>query len=339
MRAYEIRGSFGLENLTLTERPSLEPGAGQVVVGLRAASINYRDLMMIRGTYNPRQKLPLIPVSDGVGDVLRLGAGVTRVKVGDRVIAHFMQGWQSGTPTREKISTSLGGPLDGCLAEEILVREEGVTRAPASLSDDEAATLPCAAVTAWSALIGQGRLKAGETVLVQGTGGVSLFALQIARMHGARVIVTSSSDEKLVRAKALGAHDGINYKANPEWGVAARKLTDNVGVDHVVEVGGAGTFDQSVRATRPGGTISLIGVLAGGATQVNLVPVLMQNIRVQGVLVGTGEMLGDLLAAMATSPTVKPVIDKVFPFEEARAAFGHLEGGKHFGKIVIRIRA
>jgi NADPH:quinone reductase-like Zn-dependent oxidoreductase len=223
-----------------------------------------------------------------------------------------------------------------CKDEEVLVREDGVTRISTSLSDDEAATIPCAGVTAWSALIAQGQLKASDTVLLQGTGGVSLFALQIARIHGARVIITSSSDEKLERAHALGASAGVNYRLTPDWGTAVRKLTGNVGVDHVVEVGGAGTFDQSVKALRPGGTLSLIGVLAAPAS-VNLVPVLMQNIRVQGVVVGSGEMTADLVRAIEVN-ALKPVIEKTYAFDEVRAAFAYLESGRHFGKICIRIR-
>jgi NADPH:quinone reductase-like Zn-dependent oxidoreductase len=336
MRAVEIRDAFGLDHLTLTERPEPRPGFGQVRVRVRASSLNYRDLMMIRGEYNPRQKLPLIPNSDGAGEVVEIGEGVTRVKVGDRVCGVFAQRWIAGEPTREKMRSTLGGPLDGMLAEEVVLSEEGVTPVPPHLSDEEAGTLPCAAVTAWNALVNEGGIKAGDTVLVQGTGGVSIFALQFARLLGARVIVTSSRDDKLARARELGAAEGINYRETPDWGVAAKKLTGGVGVDCVVEVGGAGTFAQSLQAVRPGGRIGVIGVLAGGATQVSLTSILMQKIRVQGILVGDRESFEAMNRAIALHG-LRPVIDRVFPLEETRAAFEHMAAGNHFGKIVVRI--
>lgn len=336
MRAVEIRGAFGLDHLTLTERPEPHPGFGQVRVRVRASSLNYRDLMMIRGEYNPRQKLPLIPNSDGAGEVIEIGEGVTRVKVGDRVCGVFAQRWIAGEPTREKMRSTLGGPLDGMLAEEVVLSEEGVTPVPPHLSDEEAATLPCAAVTAWNALVHEGGVKAGDTVLVQGTGGVSIFALQLARLLGARVIVTSSRDDKLARARALGASEGINYRETPDWGGAAKKLTGGVGVDCIVEVGGAGTFAQSLQAVRPGGRIGVIGVLAGGATQVSLTAILMQKIRVQGILVGDRESFEAMNRAIAFHG-LRPVIDRVFPLEETRAAFEHMAAGNHFGKIVVKL--
>ena len=336
MRAVEVRDAFGLDHLTLAERPGPRPGFGQVRVRVRASSLNYRDLMMIRGEYNPRQKLPLIPNSDGAGEVIEIGEGVTRVKVGDRVCGVFAQRWISGEPTREKMRSTLGGPLDGMLAEEVVLSEEGVTPVPSHLADEEAATLPCAAVTAWNALVNEGGIKAGDTVLVQGTGGVSIFALQFARLLGARVIVTSSRDDKLARARELGAAEGINYRATPDWGAAARKLTGGVGVDCVVEVGGAGTFAQSLQAVRPGGRIGVIGVLAGGATQVSLTAILMQKIRVQGILVGDRESFEAMNRAIALH-ALRPVIDRVFPLEETRAAFEHMAAGNHFGKIVVRV--
>jgi NADPH:quinone reductase-like Zn-dependent oxidoreductase len=230
----------------------------------------------------------------------------------------------------------LGGPLDGTLVEEVALHEEGLVLVPAHLSWEEAATLPCAAVTAWSALVTQGGLEAGDTVVVLGTGGVSLFALQIAHLHGARVIVTSSSDAKLERARALGAAETINYQAVPDWEKRVRELTGGTGADHVIEVGGGGTFARSVRAVRIGGQISLIGVLAGNATEVNLAPILMQNIRIQGVIVGSRETFEHLLRAVGHHQ-LRPVVDRVFPFAEARAAFDHLAGQGHFGKIVLRM--
>jgi NADPH:quinone reductase-like Zn-dependent oxidoreductase len=334
MKAFEIQNAFGLDNLILTERPDPQPAAGQVVVRVRAASLNYRDLMMVRGQYNPRQRLPLIPVSDGAGEVVSCGEGVSRVKVGDRVAGLFTQKWIAGEPTRAKLGSSLGGPLDGMLAQQVTLSEEGVVLAPNHLSDEEAATLPCAAVTAWHSLIVQGRLKAGETVLVQGTGGVSIFALQFAVMMGAEVIVTSSSDEKLERARELGAAHTINYKTTPDWDKAAKEITGGAGVDHIVEVGGAGTFARSLRSARIGGHIGVIGVLSGAASELSVTPILMQNLRVQGVLVGSREMFEDMNRAISLHK-MKPVVDRVFSFEEAKEAFLHMQSAAHFGKICI----
>ncbi|WP_338867648.1 NAD(P)-dependent alcohol dehydrogenase [Myxococcus stipitatus] len=336
MKAYEIREKFGLENLVRCERPDPTPGPFQVRVRVKATSLNARDLMMVEGRYNPSQRLPLIPNSDGAGVVDAVGPGVTRVKPGDRVMAAFSQAWVAGVPSRAVHLNALGGPLDGALAEMMLLREDGVVRTPDYLTDEEAATLPCAAVTAWSALVTHGALKAGDVVLLQGTGGVSIFALQIAKLMGAHIVITSSRDDKLERARALGAHDVINYVTTPDWEKVARGLTRNVGVDHVVEVGGAGTFEKSLRAVRPGGTVSVIGVLSGGAATVPLTPILMQNLRVQGVVVGHRESFEALVRAF-TQHAVRPVVDRVFPFEEAVAAFRHLKSGAHFGKVVVRV--
>jgi len=336
VRAVEIRGGFGLANLALTERPEPRPGPGQALVRLRAAALNYRDLLTAEGKYNPKQKLPLIPCSDGAGEVVEVGAGVARVAPGDRVSPIFAQRWIAGVPTREKLRSTLGGPLDGTLAELAVFDQEGLVKIPEHLSDEEAATLPCAAVTAWSALVTEGGVTAGDTVLVQGTGGVSLFALQIAKLLGARVIATSSRDDKLARARELGADDGINYKEIPEWGTRAKELTGGAGVDHVVEVGGAGTLQQSLRAVRIGGTISLIGNLAGTKSELLLTQIFMQKLRVNGILVGHRESFEAMNRAVAFH-RLRPVIDRIFPLEEARAAFDHMAAGDHFGKIVIRI--
>lgn len=337
MRAFEIQGAFGRDNLKLTERPSRPPEHGEVRVKIAAVSLNYRDLMMVEGKYNPRQKLPLIPCSDGAGMVAELGPGAHRFKVGERVIPTFAQGWLSGEPTREKVRSTLGGPLDGTLAEEIVVSEEGLVQTPAHLSDEEAATLPCAALTAWNALVVEGGMKAGDTVLVQGTGGVSIFALQFGVLLGARVIVTSSSDEKLERARRLGALETINYRSVPRWGARAKELTGGRGVDLVLEVGGAGTLSESLQAIRFGGTIALIGVLAGGTSELSVVPVFMQKVRLQGVLVGDRESFEAMNRAVEHHH-MKPVIDRVFSFEETRAAFDHLASGRHFGKVGVRVR-
>jgi NADPH:quinone reductase-like Zn-dependent oxidoreductase len=336
MRAIEIQGGFGLDHLALVERPDPAPGPGQALVRLRAASLNFRDLLTAEGKYNPKQKLPLIPCSDGAGEVVAVGEGVTRVQPGDRVCTVFAQKWLAGRPTRERLRSTLGGPLDGTLAELALFDQEGLVKAPESLSDEEAATLPCAAVTAWSALVTEGNLTAGETVLVQGTGGVSLFALQLAKLLGARVIATSSSDEKLERVRAMGADETINYNEVPTWGARARELTGGLGVDHVVEVGGAGTLQQSLQATRFGGTISLIGNLAGSKTELLLTQVFMQQIRLQGILVGSREGFEAMNRAIDLH-RLRPVIDRAFPLEEAPAAFRAMAAGGHFGKIVVRI--
>jgi NADPH:quinone reductase-like Zn-dependent oxidoreductase len=336
MRVVEVAGAFGLENLRLAERPDPSPGPGEVLLRMRAASLNFRDVLTVEGTYNRKQKLPLIPCSDGVGEVAAVGDGVSRVAVGDRVCPIFAQRWIAGEPTRERLRSTLGGPLDGTLAERMVLSEEGVVRVPEHLSDEEAATLPCAAVTAWSALVTEGGVTAGDVVLVQGTGGVSIFALQLARLLGARVIVTSSSDEKLARAKELGAEAGINYHQVPEWGERAKELTGGVGVDQVIEVGGAGTLVQSLRAVRMGGRISLIGVLAGGKVDLPLALVFMQRIRLQGILVGHRESFEAMNRALAAH-RLRPVIDRTFPMEDARAACEHLAAGRHLGKICLRV--
>jgi NADPH:quinone reductase-like Zn-dependent oxidoreductase len=333
MKAVELR-AWGLDNLVLAERPEPRPGTGQVVVRVKAASINYRDLLMVRGEYNPKQRLPLVPCSDGCGEVVAAAEGVTRVAVGDRVCPAFHQRWIAGDPSRDLLRGTLGGPLDGTLSELMVASEEGVVRPPGHLTDEEAATLPCAAVTAWNALVTEGRTTAGDTVLVQGTGGVSLFALQLGVLVGARVIVTSSSDAKLERARALGAWETINYRELPDWGARAAELTGGRGVDLVVEVGGAGTLGQSLRAVRPGGTIALIGVLSGATTELRLNSVLMRKVRVQGVIVGPRESFEAMNRALAHH-RLRPVVDRVFALEQARDAFEHLASGRHFGKVCV----
>jgi NADPH:quinone reductase-like Zn-dependent oxidoreductase len=336
MKAYRIQGQFGLAHLQIEELPDPRPAPNEVLVRVKAVSLNARDLMMVQGDYNPRQMLPLIPCSDGAGAVVEVGAGVRDVKVGDRVTSVFAPGWQSGEPTRQKLATTLGGPVDGMLTELRALPEEAVLPAPGHLSFEEAATLPCAALTAWRALVTEGRLKAGDSVLLQGTGGVSTFGLQIARLFGARVIATSRSAEKLVRALELGAAHGINSLATPDWHKEARALTGKVGVDHVIDVGGAGTLERSLMAVRMGGQISVIGVLGGKQGPIDLIPILMQNVRLQGVLVGTREEFSAMNRAFELNG-LRPVVDRVFDYGEARAAFEHLASGKHFGKVVIRI--
>lgn len=336
MRRYEIQEPTGIEALTVVERPQPELGWQQVLVRVRAAALNYRDLVVVRGGYGRQQKSPLVPLSDAAGEVVEIGAGVTRVQVGDRVAGIFMQGWIAGAVTKAKMDSAMGGAIDGVLSEYIVLHQDGVVPLPDNLSYEEGATLPCAALTAWHALITKGQLAAGETVLLLGTGGVSLFALQFAKVQGARVIITSSSNAKLERAKALGADATINYQETPDWDKRVFELTDRVGVDHVVEVGGAGTLARSLRAVRVGGRISLIGVVAGGASEINPVPILMKSVTVQGIYVGSWEMFETMNRAIALHQ-LHPVIDQVFPFEAAPDAYRHLERAAHFGKVVIRL--
>ncbi len=335
MKAFALQGSFGLDALRPMDLPDPEPGPGQIVLRMKAASLNFRDLLMAKGLYNPKLSLPLVPLSDGVGEVIGVGDGVTRVKAGDRVCPIFHQRWIDGEISWAKTKGALGGELPGVLSEQVLLDQEGVVAVPPHLTDEEAATLPCAAVTAWNALFAASHLKAGDTVLVQGTGGVSIFALQLARLAGARVLVTSSSDEKLERARSLGASETINYRTTPDWDTQALSLTGGAGVDQVIEVGGAGTLARTLRAVRIGGRVSLIGVLSGGAPELNLFPLLMKQIRAQGIFVGSRAMFEDLNRAIAASG-LRPVVDRGFPFTEIRQALDHMASGGHFGKIALR---
>jgi NADPH:quinone reductase-like Zn-dependent oxidoreductase len=334
MKAYEIRDAFGIDALAVSDRPDPAPGPGQVVVKTRAVSLNFRDLLMVKGDYNKKLPLPMIPCSDCAGEVAAVGEGVTRVKPGDRVAGIFMQTWIEGDLTESKARSALGGAISGVLAESVVLHENGLVKIPGRFSFEEAATLPCAAVTAWHALITEGRLKPGDTVVTLGSGGVSLFALQFAKITGARVIATSSSDEKLSKLCGLGATDGINYKTTPDWDKRVRELT-GAGADHIVEVGGAGTLPRSMKAVRMGGTISLIGNVAGGG-EVNPLPLLMKNVRLQGLFVGSREMFEAMNTAIVTHG-LRPVVDRVFPFSEAREAMHYMESGAQFGKICIRM--
>jgi NADPH:quinone reductase-like Zn-dependent oxidoreductase len=333
MRIRQVGEGAGLQP---DEAPDPTPGPGQVKIKVKAASLNYRDLLILKGAYSRNQPAALVPLSDGAGEVLEVGPGVTRFAAGARVAGCFMPAWVDGVVTDAMARSALGGGGVGMLAEQVVLPEDGVVAVPEHLSYEEAATLPCAAVTAWNALITGGGLRPGDTVLTMGTGGVSLFALQFARMAGARVIITSSSDEKLERARALGASDGINYKTNPEWEKKVRDLTGGVGVDHVVELGGAGTLPRSLRAVRMAGHVALIGVLTGGGGEFGPMLVLMKAVRLQGVYVGSRAMFEAMNRAIALHQ-LKPVVDRVFPFAEAQAAYKHLESGAHFGKVVIRL--
>lgn len=332
MKAWEIVSAEGLDALALNERPTPSPGPGEVLVRIRASSVNYRDLSTILDPEARGIPYPRIPNSDGAGEVLAVGPGVTRWKEGDRVAGCFFQDWPAGPITPAAMATALGGPIDGVLAEAAVLREGGLVAVPEHLSFEEAACLPCAAVTAWNCLIAGGRLKAGETVLLLGTGGVSVFALQFAVMHGARAIVTSSSDAKLERARAMGAAGTVNYRATPNWERAVLDLTGGIGADHVLEVGGAGTMEKSIAAARVGGRIAYVGVLTGG--RVDPAPIMRKSLTLQGVYVGSRAMFEDMNRAVAANG-MRPVVDRVFPFDEARDAFRHMRAAGHFGKIVI----
>jgi NADPH:quinone reductase-like Zn-dependent oxidoreductase len=334
MRAWQITNGFGLENLSLVELGELPLAPREVRVRVRAVSLNYRDLLMARGEYDPRQPLPLTPCSDAAGEVMEVGPGVTRWKVGDRVLSSFAQHWIAGAPSTAKLRSTLGGPHQGVLSETRILDEEGLWPCPSHLSLEEGATLPCAALTAWHALVDHGRLAAGQRVLVQGTGGVSIFALQISGLFGAEVIATSSKADKRERLAKLGVAHVLDYTADRDWGRTIKKLTG--GVDHVVEVGGAGTMAQSLRAVAPGGIVHVIGILAGASEPLDVRPILMNEVRLSGTMVGPRESAEAMGRAFALAQ-LRPVIDTVFPFEEARAAFEHLASGKHFGKVVIGV--
>jgi len=335
MRAYVLPGPNGIDALQERDLPTPKAMRGQVVVKVHACSLNYRDLAIVSGNYRMGSKPDLVPLSDGAGEVVEVGEGVTRWKVGDRVASCFFQRWIGGEAGPEAAPSALGGAIDGMLAQYVALEENGVVAIPAHLSYDEAATLPCAAVTAWHALMVHGGLIAGRTILVQGTGGVSIFGLQIAKMMGANIVITSSSDAKLQRAKGMGATHLINYKATPDWDKAAIELTAGRGVDQVVEVGGAGTLAKSIGAIRPGGKVSMIGVLSGAA-ELNPMLIMAKRANIQGISVGSTQMFEALNAAISAN-AVKPVIDKVFDFADTKAAFAHLKGASHFGKIVIRM--
>jgi NADPH:quinone reductase-like Zn-dependent oxidoreductase len=335
MKAWRI-ASFGIDNLEQATLPDPEPRPGEVVVRVHAVSWNYRDLRMVQGLYNPKMQLPRIPCSDGAGEVVAVGEGVTRVKVGDRVCGIFMQNWIEGEPDAAKQRGALGGDIDGMLAEQVVLREQGVVRFPEFLSYEEAATLPCAAVTAWNALVRAGRIKAGDTVVILGTGGVSIFALQFAKMMGARVLGTSSSDAKLERAKALGVDAGVNYREHPEWDRWVMEQTGGRGADLVVEVGGAGTFNRSVRATRIGGAVAQIGVLSESSEGVQIPLLLHKQIRLRGIYVGSRADF-EMMNRAIQQHKLKPVVDEVLSFNAAGEALRRMQSATHFGKLVTSV--
>ena len=345
MKAYAING-FGLDKLTMVERD--DPRAvnlkqNDVLVRIKAVSLNFRDLLMVQGHYDPRLTMGRVPCSDGAGEVVAIGAAVTAFAQGDVVMGSFFQHWLDGPMTSAKSRGALGGDVDGMLREFAVLSADAIVKAPAGWSSREAATLPCAAVTAFNALHGGipsagpagAAVAPGDTILIQGTGGVSIFALQLARAAGAKVIVISKSDEKLAKAKALGASGLVNYKSTPDWEKPVRAMSDG-GVDLVVEVGGAGTLGKSITAVRTGGTIALIGVLSGLRGEVDTVSLLMRSITVRGINVGSVSMLRQLVRAFEVSGH-RPIIDKVFAFADARAAMEYMKSGAHFGKVVVEL--
>jgi len=336
VKAWRFTEGFGAENLKIVELPDPVAGPGEAVVRVRACSLNFRDLAVMRGAYGSNVKAPLIPLSDGAGEVTEVGPGVTRVKPGDHVAAIFMQDWLEGkTPDDAQSNSSLGGSIDGMMAEKVCLKADGLIPYPSHLSFEEAAALPCAAVTAWNALFRSGDLKPGESVLLLGTGGVSIFALQFAKMAGARAIITSGSDAKLERLRTMGADAVINYKTTPDWDKPVKKLTNGVGVDHVIEVGGVGTLPLSSKAVRRGGHIALIGVLAGrGEFDPRLM--MLKAVKLQGIYVGSREMFEDMNRAISMA-CLRPVIDRVFEFGELHEALNHMASGAHFGKVCIRV--
>ncbi|HKD20395.1 MAG TPA: NAD(P)-dependent alcohol dehydrogenase [Rhizomicrobium sp.] len=338
MKAYEIaKGVTGLESLKRVERPDPKPGRGQVLVRVRATSLNFRDLAVLQGVYpGPQATGGLVPLSDGAGEVAAVGEGVTRFKPGDRVAGTFFQVWITGRPA-PGVAALGAANVNGMLAEQVVLHEDGLVGIPQGMSFEEAASLPCAAVTAWHALMVAGRpIRPGDSVLVMGTGGVSIFALQFARAAGARVIATSSQDEKLDRTRKMGASDVVNYKKTPDWGKAVLDLTGGRGVDCVVEVGGAGTLAKSFMAVGFGGKVSLIGVLSGREGDTSPHALMFKGASLHGIFVGSRVMFEEMLTAM-TINHIKPVIDHAYAFDETPDAYRHLMEGKHFGKVVIKI--
>lgn len=334
MKAWRIT-SFGIDNLSLDELPQPQPGPGQVLVAVHAVSLNFRDLSIVKGTYNPKLKMPRIPCSDGAGVVEAVGEGVTSVKPGDKVAGIFMQNWLDGASTAAKQKGALGGDIDGMLTEYVVLPETGVVPLPSHLSHEEAATLPCAGVTAWNAVVNAGEIRPGQTILIQGTGGVSIFALQFGKALGARVLGTSGSDAKLERATKLGLDAATNYRKAPDWEKWAAEQTDG-GADLVVEVGGSGTLNKSLQAVKTGGTVAQIGVLTGVEQPLGIGPILHKQIRLQGIYVGSREHFLEMNKAI-TQLAIKPVVDQVFSFEDARKALKTMEEASHFGKIVIQV--
>jgi len=337
MKAWQIAAHGSPADLRFAEVPTPEPAANEVLVRVRAVSLNYRDLIALAAPRPGNLPPPLVPCSDGAGEIVAIGTGVTRWKVGDRVAGIFFRDWIDGPFDLKYHGAAGGGSVHGWLRESVAWPEHGLVAVPAAWSFEEAATLPCAAVTAWQALFTRGSLRRGATVLVLGTGGVSIFALQLATAAGARIIVTSSSDEKLARARTLGAWATVNYRTTPDWDKEVWRLTEKRGVDHVVEVGGPGTLGRSMNTVAAGGQIALIGVLTGfDAPDASLFPLLARNARLDGIYVGSRAHF-ESLNAFLTQHQIRPIIDRTFVFDDAPAAFAHLQSAAHFGKIVISL--
>ncbi len=336
MRALEVAEPWGLDAIRVVTREAPVPGPGQVLVRMKSVSLNYRDLLMVSGIYGrgPTMGGSITPFSDGCGYVEAVGEGVTRVAVGDRVATLFFQNWVSGRPTLEKLSSALGFPIPGAGAELQVFSQEGVSRVPDVLTDQQVATLPCAALTAWRGLFEDARLEPGDTVVLQGTGGVSIFGLQFAKAAGYRTVITSSSDEKLARAKAMGADHLVNYRTTPDWSGPVRAATGGQGADFIMEVGGAGTIQQSLKAVRIGGHVAIIGVVAGAGEGVNPGALIGNSARLQGLSVGSRDMFEAMCRAISLHG-ITPVVDKVFAWTDVKAAFEAMRGGEHFGKIVL----
>lgn len=337
MQAYQIVSGAQVAGLERVERPAPVAGPNEVLVRTHAVSLNYRDLMFARGQYGATANQPTIPIADGAGEVIAVGSGVTRFKPGDRVVNTYFPDWIDGEPTPARTHDSFGAQIDGVLAEQFVAHEDALVAIPAHLDYAQAATLSCAGITAWNAMFVEAALKPGDSVLLLGTGGVSIIALQLAKAAGLRAIVTSSSDDKLERVRALGADATINYRDTPEWQNEVLRLTDGIGVDAVIEVGGEGTLARSIQSTRMGGTVAVIGGVTGfGATQVDPIALIVGVKRLAGIFVGSRAML-DALAKFVEVNRIVPVVDRVFGFDQAREAYEYLDAGKHFGKVVVRV--
>lgn len=334
MKTYLINSDAGIDAITTTDRPEPSPGATEIKIRICAASLNYRDLGVASGGYLRNNSRPVVPLSDGAGEVVEVGDGVTRWQVGDRVSPIFVRDWLEGPATDAKLLSSLGGGIDGVLSEYIVLPAQSVVAIPDELTFAEAATIPCAAVTAWHALFEVGNLQPGQTVLLLGTGGVSIFALQLAKAAGARVIITSSSDEKLSLARSLGADETVNYREQPEWHQSVRQLTGDVGVDHVVEVGGPGTLERSLKSTAVSGHVHLIGVLDSPTAKISPLLSVFNLLTIRGIYVGSRRMHEQTIAAMMANQ-IKPVIDASFSFADALDAYRYFATQKHVGKVVI----
>lgn len=334
MRAWQVVGGFGLQNLKINELNSAKLGSNQVRIKVRACSLNFRDLMVIKGLYNPNQPTPFIPISDGAGEIIEIGDQVKDFKVGDKVCGTFSQDWDFGIASDRAQKNTLGTPIDGMLSETIVLNEQGVVKFPSFLSFEEASTLPCAALTAFNALTQESSFKPGDIILLEGTGGVSLFALQFAKALNLNTIIISSSNDKLGQAKKLGATHTINYRQQEEWQHEVMKITHNEGVDGVVEVGGAKTVNKALACLKRGGVMTVIGILSGISESIDLRPILMRQLRIHGVFVGSKALFMAMNRVIEHSQ-IKPVIDKTFGFNDAPAAFSYLESGAHFGKVVI----